>query len=309
LARQRKGRPVNGLFLLDKPSGITSNDALQRVRRLFQAQKAGHTGALDPLASGMLPICLGEATKFSQYLLDADKLYQVRARLGERTASGDADSECVEKRPVPELDEQKLEAVLARFRGTITQVPPMYSALKHQGQPLYKLARQGVEIERKARVQQIDELVLLELGEEYFSLRVRCSKGTYIRSLVEDIGEVLGCGAHVVTLRRLAVAGFEGLPIRTLESLAHILEEQGSEGIDALLLPEWQPVAQLPRLQLSHELARYVRLGQAVFVPNHPLQGLVGLFEQNDGQEQRFLGVGQMLEDGRVAPKRLVSCG
>ncbi len=224
--RHVRGRDVNGILLLDKPSGITSNDALQQVKRLYFAKKAGHTGSLDPLASGVLPICMGEATKVSAFLLDADKRYQVRCQLGVRTATADAEGEVLETRPVGNYSEQQLEAVLDGFRGSIEQVPPMYSALKHEGQRLYKLARQGVEVEREARTVEIYQLTLTGRGPDWIDIAVHCSKGTYVRTLAEDIGDRLGCGAHVSALRRTAVGPYSETGLVTLEQLRALQGER-----------------------------------------------------------------------------------
>lgn len=220
--RRRKGRNISGILLLDKPMGITSNAALQQVKRLFNACKAGHTGSLDPLATGVLPLCFGEATKFSQFLLDADKHYRARVRLGVTTDSGDADGKVLETKPVPEITDEALEQALDNYRGEITQVPSMFSALKVDGQPLYKLARQGVEVEREARPVTIYELEVQDRSGDELTLDVRCSKGTYVRTLAEDIGRELGCGAHVAGLRRLAAGPFkieETVSIQQLEEL------------------------------------------------------------------------------------------
>ena len=208
--RRRKGRAVSGVLLLDKPAGITSNKALQEVKHLFGAAKAGHTGSLDPLATGMLPICLGEATKISAFLLDADKRYRVTCRLGITTSTADADGEVVQTRDFSGITMKHIEKLVPEFSGSISQVPPMYSAVKHQGQRLYALAREGIEVERKPRTVQIYQLLLHSLNEGLLDLEVACSKGTYIRTLVEDMGEALGCGAHVVQLRRLSVGPFDG---------------------------------------------------------------------------------------------------
>ena len=302
MARRRaKGRPVNGILLLDKPSGMTSNEALQKVKWLYFARKAGHTGSLDPLASGMLPICLGEATKVSGFLLDADKRYWVRCKLGERTATGDAEGEVLETRPVGELDAVQVEAVLARFRGTIEQVPPMYSALKHEGQRLYKLARQGVEVERQPRQVEIHELQLLALEGDSMDILVHCSKGTYVRTLVEDIGEALGCGAHVAGLRRTAVGPYQEDQMVTMERLEQ-LREQDKAALDDLLLPVESALVQWPDVELTPDAAFYLQQGQPVLVPHAPTRGWVRLYERG----HRFIGMGQILDDGRVAPKRLM---
>ena len=302
MARRRaKGRPVNGILLLDKPSGMTSNEALQKVKWLYFARKAGHTGSLDPLASGMLPICLGEATKVSGFLLDADKRYWVRCKLGERTATGDAEGEVLETRPVGEPDAAQVEAVLARFRGTIEQVPPMYSALKHEGQRLYKLARQGVEVERQPRQVEIHELQLLALEGDSMDILVHCSKGTYVRTLVEDIGEALGCGAHVAGLRRTAVGPYQEDQMVTMERLEQ-LREQDKAALDDLLLPVESALVQWPDVELTPDAAFYLQQGQPVLVPHAPTRGWVRLYERG----HRFIGMGQILDDGRVAPKRLM---
>ncbi|OJU84103.1 MAG: tRNA pseudouridine(55) synthase TruB, partial [Acinetobacter sp. 39-4] len=219
-------RHLSGVFLLNKPLGLSSNSALQKVRRLFNAQKAGHTGALDPLATGLLPICLGEATKFSHYLLDSTKRYQTTVKLGQTTATGDVEGEILQQRDVPALTEANIEQVLEQFRGDIKQVPPMYSALKREGRPLYELERQGIEIEREARPVTIYELKLLSFTEDSLTLDVTCSKGTYIRVLGEDIGEALGCGGHLTKLHRTQTGHFEINPSYTIEYLEGLTQEQ-----------------------------------------------------------------------------------
>jgi len=306
LARRHKsrGRKVNGILLLDKPLGITSNAALQEVKRLFQAAKAGHTGNLDPLASGMLPICLGEATKLSAYLLDADKVYTGTCKLGVRTSTADAEGEIIEEREVPTLTEAQVEAVLDRFRGNIEQIPPMHSALKQNGQPLYKLARQGIEVERKPRQVTIFELKLMRLEGDEIELYVHCSKGTYIRTLVEDIGAALGCGAHLSQLRRTKVGPFHEEGMVTLETLRDEAEE-GAENLDQFLLPLDHALGDYPEVKLTESSLFYVRQGQAVQVPQAPTEGWVRLFDSAGG----FVGVGAVLDDGRIAPKRLINAG
>ena len=301
--RRQRGRPVSGILLLDKPRGMTSNEALQRVKRLYRAQKAGHTGSLDPLATGLLPICLGEATKVSGFLLSADKEYRAVCRLGVRTSSGDADGEVLETRPVPPLDPARVEAVLARFRGEIRQVPPMHSAIKRGGVPLYKLAHAGQEVPREARTVTIHRLELESLRENELVLHVRCSKGTYIRTLAEDIGEALGCGAHIVALERIGVGPFDArdmVPLARLEALA---AEEGVAALDRLLLPVDAALRGWPRVDLTETAAYYLRKGQPVFVPGVGVSGWVRLY----GPEGAFLGMGTVLDDGRVAPKRLVN--
>lgn len=302
--RHGNRRNVDGIVLLDKPTGITSNDALQVVKRLFRARKAGHTGSLDPLASGMLPICLGEATKVSAFLLDADKYYRVSCKLGERTTTGDAEGEVVEVRPVAGISRQNVEEALAGFRGEIEQIPPMYSAVKHQGQRLYKLARQGVEVERQPRRIVIHELILRRYEEDLIEFDVRCSKGTYVRTLAEDIGEVLGCGAHVSELRRLGVGPYEESGMVSLDRLRE-LAEQGFEPLDQLVLPIESALAQWPGVRLTEDAAFYLRQGQPVLVPHAPANGWVRLY----GGRDRFLGMGEVLDDGRVAPRRLMIGG
>jgi tRNA pseudouridine55 synthase len=309
--RRFKGRDVHGIILLDKPSGITSNDALQQVKRIYNAAKAGHTGALDPLATGMLPICFGEATKFSQFLLDADKRYRVTARLGVRTDTSDSEGSVVSVRPVS-VTESQLSLALDKFRGDILQVPSMFSALKHQGRPLYEYAREGIEIEREARPISIYSLELLEFTDDAVSLEVHCSKGTYIRSLVDDLGELLGCGAHVIQLRRTQVAKYPNDKMLSLEKLNEILDECREQGIppreklDYYLLPMDSAVSNLPEVNMSSILAAYVTQGQAVMVPHALTEGFVRM---TVGPEAEFIGVGEIDEDGKVAPRRLVRIG
>ena len=304
MTERRPRRPVSGVLLLDKPVGWTSNAALQAVKRLYQAAKAGHTGSLDPLASGLLPICLGEATKLSEFLLNADKGYRFTCRLGVTTATGDAEGEVVTVRPVgPLLSRESMEAVLRRFVGTIQQIPPMYSALKHNGQPLYKLARKGMEVERAPREVTIHELRLLRLDDEEFECELRCSKGTYVRTLATDLGEMLGCGAHVTALRRTVVEPYDAARMVTLESLRE-WAEQGLAVLDTKLLPLDSAVTQWPAVRVGGDAAFYLRQGQPVLAPRAPPQGWVRLYQD----EQRFFGIGEILDDGRVAPRRLLAC-
>lgn len=299
---QQSFRNIDGILLLDKPTGITSNAALQVVKRMFRASKAGHTGSLDPLASGMLPICFGEATKFSQFLLEADKHYRVTAKLGIKTDSGDAEGEIIEQRAIGDISIEKLLAVLSQFHGEIQQVPSMFSALKHKGQPLYKLARKGITIERNSRPVRILQLTLIDYQTDTLTLEVRCSKGTYIRTLVEDIGEALGCGAHVTYLRRIAAASYQEQQMISLDDLTRFLEQDGLAKLDALLLPLVSCVQTWPILSLSSTASHYLRKGQAIMVPQAPQSGWVQLL----GNEGQFIGVGEMLADGKVAPRRLV---
>ncbi|XBS70460.1 tRNA pseudouridine(55) synthase TruB [Acerihabitans sp. KWT182] len=305
----RRGRDINGIILVDKPAGLSSNDLLQKVKRLFMANKAGHTGALDPLATGMLPICLGEATKFSQHLLDADKRYRVVARLGQRTDTSDAEGTVVSERPV-DIQEEKLKRALEGFRGETLQIPSMFSALKHQGRPLYEYARQGIAVERAARPITVYELKLLAWNPESVELEIHCSKGTYIRTIIDDLGEMLGCGAHVILLRRLAVANYPTERMVTLEQLRLLRGENLADAatlaaLDELLLPMDSAVAAMPEVNLSAALAGYVKLGQAV---SHPVIAVThAMVRLTEGPERAFFGVGEIIEPGRVAPRRLVA--
>ena len=303
--RTRSGRPVDGILLFDKPEGLSSNDALQEVKRLYGAAKAGHTGSLDPLATGVLPLCFGEATKFSQFLLNSDKGYWAELRLGVRTDSGDADGEVVEERPVPALAETDIEAALEAFRGDFEQIPSMFSAIKHQGQPLYKLARQGVEVEREPRPVTVHENRILEHGGDRLVLHIRCSKGTYVRTIAEDLGEALGCGAHVTALRRTAVGPFVIDEAHTLAELEAVRADGGHAALDDLLLPVERAVEHWPEVHLTDLTAYYLSKGQPVIVPRAPTRGWVRIHEDANGGS-RFLGVGEVLDDGRIAPRRLV---
>jgi len=304
VARKRpQGRNVNGIVLLDKPLGITSNSALQRVKRLFNASKAGHTGSLDPLATGLLPLCMGEATKISSYLLDSDKAYIGTCKLGIRTTTADAEGDIIEQKPVAEFTEQQINAVLAKFTGTIEQIPPMHSAIKQGGQPLYKLAHQGIEVERQARTIHIYELSLTRLEGDELDIAMRCSKGTYVRTLAEDIGRELGCGAHLSALRRTKVGPFSVENAVSMESI-ETLTEEGFAALDRLILPIEQALADWPEIKLTENSAFYLNQGQAVQVAQAPTSGLVRL-----SSNQRFIGIGEILDDGRVAPRRLLKSG
>lgn len=306
MARRNKrwGRKLNGILLLDKPVGITSNAALQEVKRLYKAAKAGHTGNLDPMASGLLPICFGEATKLSAFLLDADKVYTGTCKLGITTTTSDAEGEVSEKRPVEGIDERRVQEVLEQFSGEIEQIPPMHSAIKHRGQPLYKLAHQGIEVERQPRKVRIHELKMLRLEGDELEIFVHCSKGTYIRTLAEDIGEALGCGAHLSSLRRTGAGPFAEEGMVTLDVVRE-RAEQGLDMLDELLLPMESALAEWPSINLSDTGLHYVRQGQPVLVPQAPTHGWVRLFSP----DERFIGVGCILDDGRVAPKRLLNVG
>jgi tRNA pseudouridine55 synthase len=306
--RRHRGRQIDGVLLLDKPAGMTSNAALQVAKRLFDANKAGHTGSLDPLATGVLPLCFGEATKFSQYLLDADKQYRTHIKLGVTTDSGDADGQVTGEMPVPTLDVEMLETALEQFRGVIEQIPPMFSALKVNGQPLYKLARQGIEIERKSRQVTVFELLLEDFSADEVQLCVTCSKGTYIRTIAEDLGKVLGCGAHVTALRRLAAGPFELARSVTLAQLEEIKSDAGLAALGDTLLPVGAAVSDWPAVELSEVTSVYFKQGQAVQITHAPTSGWVRIFsEATNEQDIEFLGVGEILEDGRVTPRRLVA--
>jgi tRNA pseudouridine55 synthase len=299
--RNKKGRDITGIMIIDKPTGHSSNHILQRVKRLFDAKKAGHTGSLDPLATGVLPVCLGDATKLSSYLLDADKQYQVTCQLGVITDSGDSDGNVVDELSIPEFDEDTLSNIIQQFIGEIEQVPPMFSALKHQGQPLYKLARQGIDVERKARRIVIYAIEIMDCQSDNFTLSVRCSKGTYIRTLVEDISHALGSGGHVSMLRRTAVAGYDLSQAITVEALQAMAEKDGFVTLDASLqqaedaLPDW------PVIVLDEEGTKSIGFGQAVTVQTPFKSANVRLFNMNN----QFLGLGEMSTEGVVAPKRL----
>lgn len=301
MSRPRKrGRDIDGVFLLDKPQGMSSNDIMQKVKRVFQANKAGHTGALDPLATGMLPICLGEATKFSQFLLDADKRYVVTAKLGERTDTSDAEGQVVETRPV-NVETSQILTALEQFRGDILQVPTMFSALKHNGKPLYEYARAGITVEREARPITIFEINFIEYQAPSLTLEVHCSKGTYIRTLVDDLGEVLGCGAHVTVLRRTTVADYPTEKMMTWDAL-QALAEQGD--LDQHLLPIDTAVSKLPALKLNAEQSKGIGFGQRVkFANEAKLRGQVRLFSDKN----IFLGVALIDDNNVIRPQRLIT--
>ena len=297
-----KNRNVKGILLLDKPVGLTSNSALQRVKSLYRAKKAGHTGSLDKAASGLLPLCFGEATKFSGFLLNADKHYRTIFQLGIQTSTGDAEGEVVYRGALQKFTRKRIEAALAGFQGTVLQVPPMFSALKHKGQRLYKLAHQGLEVDREPREITVHSITLLDYREDELELEILCSKGTYIRTLAEDIGKELGCGAHVKSLRRIGVGPYSDenmLALAELETIA----ETGLSGLDAELLGIDSVLQDMPSIHLVESVAFYLCRGQPVMVPKAPTRGMLRIYTG----DKRFLGVGEVLEDGRVAPKRLVA--
>jgi tRNA pseudouridine55 synthase len=290
--------------ILDKPKGESSNRALQQVKRLFNANKAGHTGSLDPLATGVLPLCLGEATKISQFLLESDKKYRVRIKLGIRTSTGDAEGEIIQQSDDVSVTTDKLNKALQGFRGPIEQVPPMYSAIKQNGVPLYKLARQGKEVERASRKVLIYSNELLEFDGSELEIDVHCSKGTYIRTLADDLGTVLGCGAHVAELRRTQAGVFteaESVTLDHLQSISEVGEEDDYSGIDEYLIEMDEAISDLPEVILPDVSAGFIKQGQAVLVRHLPEQGLVRLY-----QGDQFIGIGSILDDGRVAPRRMI---
>jgi tRNA pseudouridine55 synthase len=308
VARRRRGRPLDGILVLDKPAGLSSNQALQMAKRLYFAAKAGHTGSLDPLATGVLPLCFGEATKFSQYLLDADKAYDSTFVLGVATDTGDAEGDIVEQNDASAVTRDTLEAALEAFRGDIEQVPSMYSAIKQDGKPLYKLAREGKEVERKARQITISRLEIRDFrpGERAeVDVSIECSKGTYVRSIAEDLGRALGTGAHVGALRRTAAGPFQLEHSVTLATLEALKANDKLAEMDRLLLPADAALSDLPLVELSESGGFYLRQGQPVLVPNAPCDGMVRV-ALDSGE---FLGIGEILDDGRVAPRRLIVTG
>lgn len=297
MSRARRGKPVHGVVLLDKPEGLSSNQALQAVRRLFDACKAGHTGSLDPFATGMLPLCLGEATKTAGFMLDADKAYRARMKLGQATETGDTEGRIIREVPVPRLTEAELHEALNSFIGEIEQLPPMYSALKHQGQPLYRLARAGKTVEREPRRVNIRDIELLEVDGATVSFEVHCSKGTYIRTLAEDIGATLGTCAHLVSLRRLWVAPFEGEAMISLDAL------QSAAAANALsdhLLPLDAALSAWPALELSPTMAERFIHGNPVR-PEAAVSGQVRV----QGPGAAPLGLGEVDMDGALHPRRV----
>ena len=298
--RNKKGRDINGVVLLDKASGGSSNHFLQQVKRLFDASKAGHTGSLDPLASGLLPICFGQGTKVAQFLLNDDKRYSVRAKLGQISNTGDSEGKVINFGPTQGIDDNSIRNILTNFIGNINQVPPMYSALKRNGIPLYKLARKGIEIERSPRPVIIHEINFLGFDDKVVSLDIFCSKGTYIRTLVEDIGKSLGCGAHVVELRRTGFAHFDLSESKTYEQLSK-LKEQNLESLDSVILGADEILPNLESVYLDSEQTRDIRLGKKIkyigFSASHKLK----LFDHN----KQFLGIGESNLMSEILPKRL----
>lgn len=292
-------RTLNGVFLLNKGLGDSSNRALQQVRRLFRAAKAGHTGSLDPLATGVLPICFGDATKFSSYLLDAEKTYKVTAKLGEITSTSDCEGEIIATHPVPLFTHDVILDAISKFMGVTKQTPSMYSALKHNGQPLYKLARQGISIEREAREIHIKKFDLLEQTADTLSFEVQCSKGTYIRNLIEDLGNVLGCGAHVAKLERTQAGCFT---LENSHKYADIID-YSEQDLQQLLLPVECLLDKLPRIVLGKSDTEYVRNGRRIAAPNGVQTGAYILVNDTE----KFLGIGLVESDGSLLPNRMIS--
>lgn len=299
MARRRKGRKISGILLLDKPQGLSSNAALQKVKRIYDAQKAGHTGALDPLATGMLPLCFGEATKFSQFLLDSDKGYRVIGKLGIRMDSGDSTGEVIETNPI-KVTKKQLEKELEQFRGDIMQIPSMFSALKHKGQPLYKYARKGIEIERPPRPITVYQLDLIRFENDEVELEIECSKGTYIRNIIDDLGQALGCGAHVTLLHRNFVADYPIEDMITLEALIQSVEN--GDNIDELLLPLDSAILHLDEAVIDNESADFFSHGQAINYANLIEGDLIRVYSEDDV----FLGIAEVDDQDMLAPKRLV---
>jgi len=301
-ARKPRGfRDIDGVLLLDKPGGISSNKALQITRFLFKANKAGHTGSLDPLATGLLPVCFGEATKFSAYLLEASKTYRAVCQLGKTTTTGDAEGELTSESAL-QVKVDDIVPVLRQFTGCIDQVPPMHSAVKHKGQRLYHLARKGREVERKPRKIEIHSLQMVSLEGGLLEIDVFCSKGTYIRTLAEDIGKTLGCGAYLASLRRTGVDPFWQQPSYSIDQLRE-LSEQGLGQLDQKLLPVNSILGDLPEFVLDSTAADFLKQGQAVRVDNTSLSGLLSLVLENG----KFIGIGEAGQDGKILPKRLMN--
>ncbi len=302
MARRKKGKDINGILLLDKPFGSSSNAALQKVRYLFDAKKAGHTGSLDPLATGVLPICFGEASKVTAYLLESDKRYTCTAQLGVTTTTGDKEGEILQTRDITPFDQATIENILETFRGEIKQIPPMYSALKHNGQPLYKLARQGIDIKRKARDVTIHELKLIKFDKETLTLDIHCSKGTYIRTLAQDIGEALSCGAHLSMLRRTHVSPFNCEKLYSIEEIETLSKQNGLLDI---LLPIDSALPNLPHITLNNAQANQIKNGLKVNIEKDELAKapLIRLYLENG----EFIGIGRYSSsDKTLAPKRLM---
>ena len=299
--RRRKVRNINGIVVLDKANGLSSNAALQEVKRLYEANKAGHAGSLDPLATGVLPVCLGEATKVSQFLLDSDKRYRARIKLGIRTDTGDREGSIIERNEGIRVSREAIERALTKFKGEVEQVPPMHSAIKMNGVPLYKLARKGIAVEREPRLVTLYQICLVEFVNSELELEISCSKGTYIRTIADDLGQILGCGAHVIELRRTQAGVFTEKDSISSEELALEKENRGLDKIDQFLIPMDRAIQDLPEVNLPSITASHVKNGQAVLVRHLPKNGLVRMYE-----DEQFIGIGSIDDDGKVAPKRLI---
>lgn len=299
--RQRRVRNINGIVVLDKANGLSSNAALQEVKRLYEANKAGHAGSLDPLATGVLPVCLGEATKVSQFLLDSDKRYRARIKLGIRTDTGDSEGSIIERNEGISVSRKAIERALIKFKGEVEQVPPMHSAIKMNGVPLYKLARKGIAVEREPRLVTLYQICLVEFVNSELELEISCSKGTYIRTIADDLGQELGCGAHVIELRRTQAGVFTEKDSISSEELALEKENRGLDKIDQFLIPMDRAIQDLPEVNLPSITAGHVKNGQAVLVRHLPKNGLVRMYE-----DEQFIGIGSIDDDGKVAPKRLI---
>ena len=299
--RRRRVRNINGIVVLDKANGLSSNAALQEVKRLYEANKAGHAGSLDPLATGVLPVCLGEATKVSQFLLDSDKRYRARIKLGIRTDTGDSEGSIIEQNEGISVSRKAIERALTKFKGEVKQVPPMHSAIKMNGVPLYKLARKGIAVEREPRLVTLYQICLVEFVNSELELEISCSKGTYIRTIADDLGQILGCGAHVIELRRTQAGVFTEKDSISSEELALEKENRGLDKIDQFLIPMDRAIQDLPEVNLPSITASHVKNGQAVLVRHLPKNGLVRMYE-----DEQFIGIGSIDDDGKVAPKRLI---
>jgi len=294
-------RNISGIVVLDKANGLSSNAALQEVKRLYEANKAGHAGSLDPLATGVLPVCLGEATKVSQFLLDSDKCYRARIKLGIRTDTGDSEGSIIERNAGISVSRKAIERALTKFKGEIEQVPPMHSAIKMNGVPLYKLARKGIVVEREPRLVTLYQVCLVEFVNSELELEISCSKGTYIRTIADDLGQELGCGAHVIELRRTQAGVFTEKDSISAEELALEKENRGLDKIDQFLIPMDRAIQDLPEVNLPSITASHVKNGQAVLVRHLPKNGLVRMYE-----DEQFIGIGSIDDDGKVAPRRLI---
>ena len=299
--RRRRVRNISGIVVLDKANGLSSNAALQEVKRLYEANKAGHAGSLDPLATGVLPVCLGEATKVSQFLLDSDKRYRTRIKLGIRTDTGDSEGAIIERNEGISVSRKAIERALTKFKGEVEQVPPMHSAIKMNGVPLYKLARKGITVEREPRLVTLYQICLVEFVNSELELEISCSKGTYIRTIADDLGQELGCGAHVIELRRTQAGVFTEKDSISSEELALEKENRGLDKIDQFLIPMDRAIQDLPEVNLPSITASHVKNGQAVLVRHLPKNGLVRMYE-----DEQFIGIGSIDDDGKVAPKRLI---